>query len=346
MNAVIAAVFHNQGALFAPDNGPGGIAAAYGVPGSLQNGNRLGVPNHQGGVVLRVAKPVVKVRLQAIHALRLFAQVPVRKDGAVAAVVQQAAASRRFLMPPFLAQLPIRHDLAVRERTHGIRVAELETVHLSHNAFADKLLAQADAGLPCGRPIDHAVRLTDPGSAGNSHGVFSGIGQRLFHHHVDPAHEDLGDNDSVKRVLAVHKDKVGFEIEKITVILKHAGEPTLLLTELQVHGAAGAFKIFRLYHRLDIRGTDPFHALRHGQKRLDLTQNVHVSEAHQTNAIFLHNIHLICDQFPSAQKVVCSGTMLFVLIASGIVHMMSTTCLACSGGKPTGRSSSMAWIRS
>ena len=42
MNAVIAAVFHNQGALFAPDNGPGGIAAAYGVPGSLQNGNRLG----------------------------------------------------------------------------------------------------------------------------------------------------------------------------------------------------------------------------------------------------------------------------------------------------------------
>ena len=289
---------------------------------------------------------MVKVRLQAIHALRLFAQVPVGKDGAVAAVVQQAAASRRFLMPPFLAQLPIRHDLAVRERTHGIRVAELETVHLSHNAFADKLLAQADAGLPCGRPIDHAVRLTDPGSAGNSHGVFSGIGQRLFHHHVDPAHEDLGDNDSVKRVLAVHKDKVGFEIEKITVILKHAGEPTLLLTELQVHGAAGAFKIFRLYHRLDIRGTDPFHALRHGQKRLDLIQNVHVSEAHQTNAIFLHNIHLICDQFPSAQKVVCSGTMLFVLIASGIVHMMSTTCLACSGGKPTGRSSSMAWIRS
>ena len=45
---------------------------------------------------------------------------------------------------------------------------------------------------------------------------------------------------SVKRVLAVHKDKVGFEIGKITVILKHAGEPTLLLTELQVHGAAGA----------------------------------------------------------------------------------------------------------
>ena len=211
-----------------------------------------------------------------------------------------------------------------------------------------KVIHQENSGVSVARNrgFDVVVRLTDPGSAGNSHGVFSGIGQRLFHHHVDPAHEDLGDNDSVKRVLAVHKDKVGFEIEKITVILKHAGEPTLLLTELQVHGAAGAFKIFRLYHRLDIRGTDPFHALRHGQKRLDLIQNVHVSEAHQTNAIFLHNIHLICDQFPSAQKVVCSGTMLFVLIASGMVHMMSTTCLACSGGKPTGRSSSMAWIRS